>query len=120
MDYTPDYAGIAEYLNTSPELQAELERRADLGLNLARALAPVYTGRTRNRVPGTLRESGHTEFDGPLQGVHHDRMQVSVVFDPVGTNEDGYGAAGTYQHQRGGKRNSNTDYLKAAIPIIEA
>jgi hypothetical protein len=119
MDYTPDYPGFDLYLQTSPELNAELHRRAELGLTIAVALAPVYTGRSNIRIPGTLKASGHVEDDG-IGGIHFDRMQVSVVFDPIGTNDDGYGAAGTYQHQRGGVRNKNVDYLIAAIPMIEA
>jgi hypothetical protein len=118
MDYTYDRDGISAYLKTSPELRAELWRRAELGLTVARALAPVFLGNSRIRVPGTLQASGHVE-DGGIGGFGDSRMQVSIVFDPTGTNNDGYGAAGTYQHQPGGVRNKNIDYLIAAIPMIE-
>lgn len=112
MDYTPDYEGIGRYLRESPDLRNELHRRAELGLTVARALAPVQRHATRDRVPGTLKASGHVVDDG-LDDVHHDRMQISVVFDP----EPGYGAAATFP-----KRHPNpnaADYLRAAIPIIE-
>jgi hypothetical protein len=60
--YDPDYAGIGAYLKSDPELRAELHRRADLGLTVARALAPRLA--PRGRVPGALAASGHVEDDG--------------------------------------------------------
>jgi hypothetical protein len=73
MKYNPDHAGVAAYLRTSPELAAELHRRALMGVATAAALAPRRTG--------ALAASGHVEFDGPNEGAKHDRMQYSVVFD---------------------------------------
>lgn len=101
MKYTPDHVGVAGYLRFEPDLRAELERRALLGLSVGAALAPRRTG--------ALARSGHVEFDGTNGGVKHDRMQVSVVFDVP------YAAAATwpYGHDR-------TAYLQAVKAAMEA
>lgn len=95
-DYTPDHVGTGAYLRTSPELRAELMRRAEVGLGAARALAPRRTGR--------LADSGHLEF-AENGGIHRDRMQVSVVFDVY------YAAAATWP--------TRTAYLEAVIAVVE-
>lgn len=101
--YDPDYAGIAGYLREDPELRAELYRRAEMGLTVARALAPRRTG--------ALAASGHVTDDG-VGGVHHDRMQVSVVFTVT------YTAATTYRFRHNPDETARA-YLMAAIPVIE-
>lgn len=113
MRYDPDRRGIGDYLKFDPELKVELARRAELGLAVARALAPVLKHPQRDRVPGELKGSGHVEDDG-VGGFHHDRMQLSVVFDPF----QGYGAAATFPHRRHPDPTAR-DYLLAAIPMIE-
>lgn len=75
MTYTPDLRGIEQYLNEDPELRACLQERAHLGLRAAQAVAP--TGRRGSRMAA----SGHVVFDGAHSGIHHDRMQYSVIFD---------------------------------------
>jgi hypothetical protein len=112
MQYSEDYEGIGRYLRESQELRTELHRRAEMGLNIARALAPVLNHATHDRVPGALKASGHVTDDG-LDDIHHDRMQLSIVFDP----DPGYGAAATFPHRH--PNPSARDYLTAAIPIIE-
>jgi hypothetical protein len=112
LKYTEDYESIGRYLRESPELRAELHRRAELGLTIARALAPVLKHPTHDRVPGALKASGRVTDDG-LADAGHDRMQVSIEFGP----EQGYGAAATFP-----KRHPDPtakDYLIAAIPMIE-
>jgi hypothetical protein len=109
--YTPDYSGIGEYLKTDPELRAELHRRAEMGLTVARALAPRLQQPRAGRVPGALAASGHVTDDG-LDEAKHDRMQLSVVF----TVE--YAAAATYRFRRNPDHLARA-YLVAAIPIIE-
>jgi hypothetical protein len=101
--YDPDYAGIAGYLKADPELRAELYRRAEMGLTVAKALAPRRTG--------ALAASGHVADDG-VGGVHHDRMQVSVVFTVT------YAAAATYRFRHNPDEAARA-YLMAAIPVIE-
>ena len=95
--YTPDHVGTGAYLRSSPELKAELYRRAVLGRDTAVALSPFRTGR--------LRSTGHLEFrsDG---GVKRDRMEYEIVFDVS------YAAAATWP--------SRTAYLEAAIAVMEA
>ena len=113
MQYTPDYDGISRYLRQSPDLRTELHRRGQLGLTVARALAPVLKSPTHDRVPGELKASGHVEDGDVSDSAKHDRMVVEVVFGP----EQGYGAAATFPHRH---PNPNAaDYLRAAIPIIE-
>lgn len=98
MKYTPNHAGIGSYLRSSPELRAELERRAHLGVAVGAALAPRRTGK--------LAASGHVE-DGDLgMQHHHDRMSFSVVFDIP------YAAAATWP--------SRTAYLDAVKAAMEA
>jgi len=96
--YTPDHSGTGSYLRSSPELRAELERRAHLGVSVGAALAPRRTGK--------LAESGHVE-DGDLgMQSHHDRMVLSVVFDVD------YAAAATWP--------TRTAYLEAVKAAMEA
>jgi hypothetical protein len=102
--YDPDYAGINAYLKYDPELRAELYRRAEMGLTVAKALAPRRTG--------ALAASGHVTDDG-IGGVHSgDRMQVSVVFTVT------YTAAATYRFRHNPDEAARA-YLMAAIPVIE-
>lgn len=96
-DYTPDHVGTGAYLRSDPSLRSELERRAYLGLAVARSLAPRRTGR--------LAESGHVE-SGPGHGIHGDRMQFTVVFDID------YAAGATWPNR--------TAYLEAAQAVMEA
>jgi hypothetical protein len=110
-DYRPDYAGIAGYLKSDPELRAELRRRAELGLTVARALAPRLREPRPDRIPGALAASGKVTDDG-IGGVHHDRMQFSVVFDIF------YAAAVTYRFRHNPDQAARA-YLMAAIPVIE-
>lgn len=98
MDFNPDHEGIGRYLRECPELNAELMRRAHVGLAIAQGMAPRRTGR--------LARSGHVEYDGPHGGFHHDRMEYSVVFDVD------YAAAATFPNHRG--------YLEAAKHAMEA
>lgn len=114
MIFHADYRGQGEYLKFNPELKAELQRRGELGLAVSRALAPRLNRATRTRIPGALAASGHVVDDG-IGGVHHDRMQLSVVFD-VSTPE-AYGAAATWPHNR--RNPAAADYLRVAIPVIE-
>lgn len=109
--YTPDYGGIASYLKSDPELHQELRRRAELGLTVARALAPRLDAPRNGRIPGALAASGHVTDDG-LGGAKHDRMQVSIVFDVT------YTAAATYRFRHNPDEAARA-YLMAAIPIIE-
>jgi hypothetical protein len=44
--YDPDYAGIAGYLKADPELRAELYRRAEMGLTVAKGSGSPTDGRT--------------------------------------------------------------------------
>lgn len=114
MRYDPDYAGIAAYLREDPELKAELRRRAEMGLSVARALAPRLKRPSRDRVRGELAASGEVTDDG-IGGIHHDRMQLSVTFDVP----QGYAAAATWPHRGHTRDPAAKDYLVAAIPIIE-
>jgi hypothetical protein len=101
--YHPDHAGIGAYLRSDVELRRELHRRADLGLTVARALAPRRTG--------ALSGSGRVEDTG-LDAAHHDRMQLSVVFTID------YAAAATYRFRHNPDTAARA-YLMAAIPVIE-
>jgi hypothetical protein len=101
--YHPDSAGIGAYLRSDPDLRAELHRRADLGLTVARALAPRHTG--------ALAATGHVEDSG-LDDAHHDRMQISVIFTID------YAAAATYRFRHNPDETARA-YLMAAIPVIE-
>lgn len=47
MSYTPDRRGVRAFLDSSPELRAALHREAERLAQLARAVAPVETGRYR-------------------------------------------------------------------------
>lgn len=104
--YHPDYKSTGEYLKFDPGLRQELHRRADLGLTVARALAPRRTG--------ALASTGHITDDGPVGGsIHpHDRMQLSVVFTID------YAAAATYRFRHNPDTAARA-YLMAAIPVIE-
>lgn len=99
MKYTPDHVSTGAYLRTCPELAATLHKRATMGLEVARALAPRRTGR--------LAASGHVEYDG-IGGIHYDRMQYSIVFDIA------YAAAATYPPGPDERL-----YLLAAVAVIE-
>lgn len=117
-DYTPDYSGIGAYLRDDPELKAELTRRAELGLAVARALAPRLQRPTRDRVRGALAASGHVEDLGigasaPGRFGDGRRMTLAVVFDIE------YTAAATFRF-RGNPDETAQAYLLAAIPVIEA
>ncbi len=103
MKYTPNPAGVRAYLTQSPELKAELRRRAQIGLAVGRALAP--------RRSGTLASSGRVVDDG-IGGAKRDRMQLSVLFDAE------HAAAVTFGYRRrpGGHR----AYLEAVKAVIEA
>jgi hypothetical protein len=112
MRYTPDEAGTGRYLREDPALRAELHRRGELGLTVARALAPRLKAPRRDRIPGALAASGQITDDG-LGGIHHDRMQLSVTVDVA----PGYAAAATFPKKHPDP--TARDYLLAAIPIIE-
>lgn len=99
MRYNPDRTGIAAYLNTSPELRETLRRRAMLGASVAASLAPKRSGR--------LAASIHVEDDGPNQGVHHDRMQFSIVVSVP------YAVPASFPDP------AEDDYLQAAISVME-
>lgn len=109
--YTPDYRGIGDYLKVDPELHAELRRRAQLGVTVARALAPRLQHPRSDRVRGALAASGTVTDDG-IGGVKHDRMQLSVVFTID------YTAAATYRHRRNPDHAARA-YLMVVIPVIE-
>lgn len=109
--YEPDRAGTGAYLKADPALRQELRRRAELGLTVARALAPRLKTPRSGRVPGALAASGHITDDG-IGGVHRDRMQLSVVFDVE------YTAAATYRFRHNPDEAARA-YLMAAIPVIE-
>lgn len=98
--YTPNHAGVAAYLNTSPELRALLQQRAMLGASAAQALAPRRTG--------ALARSIQVTDDGPNQGAHHDRMQFSVVVTVP------YAVPASFPDPQ------EQAYLDAAIRIMEA
>lgn len=98
MKYTPNHVGTGAYLRSSPELRAELERRAHLGVSVGAALAPRRTGR--------LAGSGHVENGDLGMQTRHDRMVLSVVFDVP------YAAAATWP--------SRTAYLEAVKAAMEA
>lgn len=98
MKYTPDHVGTGMYLRFDGDLRHELERRAHLGVAVGAALAPRRTG--------ALARSGHVEYGGPTGGVHHDRMEFSVVFDVP------YAAAATWP--------GRTAYLEAVKAAMEA
>lgn len=100
MKYRKDIKGTGLYLRESPELRAELHRRARIGLTFAAARARKRTGRQA--------ASGHVE-DAGIGGVKKDRMQVDVVFDVP------YSAAREF----GNKRSRAEGNLRAAVPIIE-
>lgn len=112
MKYTPVPDGMAGYLAGDPDLRAELRRRADMGLQVAAALAPRLRRPRRDRVVGALAASGHVVDDG-VQPVYKGvpRMQYSVVFDVD------YAAAATYDRRR--SRNVTTAYLLAAKTVME-
>lgn len=114
--YTEDRQGTGDYLKFDVDLKAELARRGELGLSIARALAPRLKTPRRDRVVGELAASGQVTDDG-VGGFFHDRMQLSVTFDVP----EGYAAAATWPHRRGGGRGSPNakDYLLAALPAIE-
>lgn len=112
MDYTPDPESTGRWLREDPELKDELRRRGQLGLTVATALAPIQARPTANRVPGTLAASGEVVDDG-VGGIHHDRMQLSIVFEV----DQGYAAAATFPKRYPDP--TAADYLRAAIPIIE-
>lgn len=116
--YTPDYAGIGRYLREDPELKAELHRRAELGLTVARALAPRLRVARSGRVPGALAASGHVEDLGvtasaPGRFGDGQRMELAVVFNIE------YAAAATYRFRHNPNEAARA-YLLAAIPVIEA
>jgi hypothetical protein len=74
MKYTPNHASTAVWLNTSPDLRRVLELKARTGMSAAvAALSP-------RRRTGRLQASATIRYDGPNQGVHHDRMAVSIEF----------------------------------------
>jgi hypothetical protein len=115
--YDPDYAGIGRYLREDAELKAELHRRADLGLTLARALAPRLKAPRDGRIPGALAASGHIEDLGvaasaPGRFGDGQRMTLAVVFDIS------YAAAATYRFRHNPNEAARA-YLLAAIPVIE-
>lgn len=113
-NYKADEAGIGRYMREDPELKVELRRRAEMGLTLARALAPRLQRPHAGRVPGALAASGQVTDDGigGAPGKYGPRMHFSVVF----TVE--YAAAATYRFRRNPDHLARA-YLLAAIPIIE-
>lgn len=103
MKYKTDPRAVGVWLKTDRGLNAELKRRAHLGLAVGRALAPRRTG--------ALAASGKIVDDG-LGGVNRDRMQVSVVFD------EEYTAAVTFDKRR--RQQITRAYLFAVKAVIEA
>lgn len=102
MDYTPNHAATAVWLNTSPDVRRVLELKARLGLSAAvAALQP-------RRRTGRLQASGVIRDDGPNQGVHHDRMAMSIDFTIS------YAVPASFPDR------AEEAYLRAAISAIEA
>lgn len=113
MRYQPDSAGLAAYVRSSPELKAEMMRRARVGLGVAQAMAPRLQTPRRDRVPGALAASGHIVDDG-VQPVKNGnpRMQLSILFDVF------YAVNVTFDQRRA--QAITTAYLNAAKAAIEA
>jgi hypothetical protein len=105
--YTEDHRGTGEYLNHSPELKAELLRRAHMGLAVATSLAKI--GRANDPHRGALKASGRVVDDGPNRGFHRDRMQVSIVFDVP------HAVPATFRNKY---HSPAVEYLIAALPIM--
>jgi hypothetical protein len=83
MTYTPDYRGIAGYLNYDSDLRDCLRLRTFIGVATARAVAPkgsagdTHAGRFAANISG--------QDNGPFSGgITRDRMSFSVLFtDPA-------------------------------------
>jgi hypothetical protein len=105
--YTEDHRGTGDYLQHSPELKAELMRRAGLGLSVATSLAKI--GRANDPHRGALKVSGRVTDDGPHGGIHHDRMQVSVQFVVP------HAVPATFRNKYHGPA---VDYLRAALAVM--
>lgn len=101
MRYEWDRKGIGEMMRRSPQMRAELHRRARLGLEFVQSRAARRTGRQA--------ESGHIEDAGTGGGIFGDRMEVRVVFD----------APYSVEREFGSVHNAPEGNLSAAIPIIE-
>lgn len=105
--YTPDYRGIGNYLQHSPQLKKELHRRLILGQGVAVGLAP--RSRTDERKGIRLSESSEIRDDGPNGGVNGDRMQMSLHFTAP--------HAVPVTFRRGDP--SARDYLLAALAVMQ-